>query len=455
MNNIEVQAVVDAAIATALAAFAANQQAANPAVAQVLAPGIFSMTPGLANAATPWDYSTSGGAKVYQTAVKPILPTFDGTQKNLKVFLQSVETKANRFGWTHLVLNIPDAQGVARDLLSQYGMLTIEEVRTEALTYVGDETRAAQASGQIAEMLMESIDGSTKLKLMLHDDEYIINGFKSGTCMLKCLISVVTIETRATVSCIRSALSALPELMNDVGSDITAFNLAVSSHLDTLRSVDQTCDDLLNKLFEAYQTASDSDFKEYIKHKESAWEDNTLNILPANLMKIADDQYKNRIVKRTWNKASKEETNLLALQADTAKSLAELVALQASLGSGDGSTKQKSGKAVQKKSDRRKNEGEWAWKNIAPSGSQSKTKSFKGRDYVACPFHGEVQWVLKSGHEGGCRNDPKTAGSDAKTDKLTPNTENKTRAKYIKALMNAMGTDSGDDEDTASDEENI
>ena len=178
-------------------------------------------------------------------------------------------------------------------------------------------------------------------------------------------------------------------------------------------------------------------------------------------MKYAEDHYKNRVVKRIWNKATKEETDLLALQAETTKGVAQLVALQSAIRDGDTTankptaSKEKTS-SKKNKSERRNNEGEWARKSVAPTGSQDKTKVFKGKHYVACPFHGEVQWVLKDGHEGGCRNDPNHKGSSgaSKNEKLTPNSENKSRAKYIKALMNAMDA-SGDDDGGDTEDENI
>jgi hypothetical protein len=32
-------------------------------------------------------------------------------------------------------------------------------------------------------------------------------------------------------------------------------------------------------------------------------------------------------------------------------------------------------------------------------------KSFEGKDYVCCPFHQDMKWVLKHRHADGCRND--------------------------------------------------
>ena len=39
----------------------------------------------------------------------------------------------------------------------------------------------------------------------------------------------------------------------------------------------------------------------------------------------------------------------------------------------------------------RENAGEWEWKNHAPTANESKEKVFKGKTYVHCKFHKNMQ----------------------------------------------------------------
>jgi hypothetical protein len=48
----------------------------------------------------------------------------------------------------------------------------------------------------------------------------------------------------------------------------------------------------------------------------------------------------------------------------------------------------------------------------APKTGDSHEKKFEGKEYVYCPHHRGTKWVLKSGHVGGCRNDPKHKEGD-------------------------------------------
>jgi hypothetical protein len=60
--------------------------------------------------------------------------------------------------------------------------------------------------------------------------------------------------------------------------------------------------------------------------------------------------------------------------------------------------------------------GKFAWKNIAPADGEPREKKKDGKDYVHCPNHGDLQWVLKEGHLKGCNNAP--AAATPKPDKV-------------------------------------
>jgi hypothetical protein len=409
MDEPAVQALIAAAIATALAdqadALAAAQQAAAAAAAaaagQPAAPA-FALTPGVLNEAAPWDYSTTAGMKLFFASTKGLDPKFKGAQTGLKVFLRALSIKAQNFGWDAMILSIPDSlpTPVNRNLLTHYGLLSIENVQARAATWVGQNSRAAQASKQLAQCITESLEDAVTLKLLVRASEYTVNGVEDGPCMLKTLISVVNIQTRATVSCVRSALKRLPELMNELDSDITVFNGVVSEHIDKLNAMGASCEDLLNHLFEAYQSTSDNALNEYMKDKENKWEDHTIEeMTPETLMTLAEEKFKTLAQKKMHRAPlmtpGKEDSSIIALQAK----VKEMLALQADMpGQHDGTKKKKSGKS--------RDTGEWAWKTVAPTGNQSKEKTFKGKEYLYCPNHGETKWVLKINHADGCRNAP-------------------------------------------------
>jgi hypothetical protein len=407
------QDLADAAAAAALAlqqANAANAAALQQAIAALPPAGggppppvpVFALTPGLANPLQPWNYGTSEGLKIFTFASSKLQDTpYNGDVKGLKMFLIALGKRGESYGWNTTLFNISNQEAVNpqdKNLLTQYGVLTLENCQAHATAYIGIPNRAAQASVMCLNAITASVGPDLMMKLVNRQEDYTLtqNRVMDGTCMVYTLIACVVIHTRATISVIRAQLQSLPALMKQHKSNITTFNADVDDKITSLRAVDEGCQDLLSFLFAAYQTASDKEFREYIHDREVKWENNEIATMTVeDLMATAEGRYKVMVEKGVWAKPSREEADLMALAASIKQADAN---------------KSGGGKADTPRADRtrptRTNEGEWAWKNIAPVGNEPREKTFKNKVYVACKFHKNTQWVLKEGHANGCRNDP-------------------------------------------------
>jgi hypothetical protein len=78
------------------------------------------------------------------------------------------------------------------------------------------------------------------------------------------------VDTRATVSFIRIALSSLDTKMMALDSDISKFNAYVKTQVIALEARGETTTDLLVNVFKGYETAQDSEFALFIKRKRDA-----------------------------------------------------------------------------------------------------------------------------------------------------------------------------------------
>jgi hypothetical protein len=285
MDVAAVQGIVDAAVAAAaaqhqvdLAAAVAAVNAANalalqnaiaglpPARGAPLGggappPPVLALTPGLVNPGQPWNYETSTGLKIFNSASMKLQDTaFVGGSRPLKVLLIALSKRGESFGFNFMVSNQVVPIHVDKNLLTQYGVITIENVRACAATYIGQQTRQAQSAVMVQNCIMASMGKEFTVKLVAKEDEYTVAGTTDGFCMLKVLISLVVIETRATVAVICLRLQSLPALLKSLKSNITLFNLEVDDMITSLTALDEGCQDLLTKLFTAYQMASDKDF---------------------------------------------------------------------------------------------------------------------------------------------------------------------------------------------------
>jgi hypothetical protein len=149
----------------------------------------------------------------------------------------------------------------------------------------------------------------------------------------------------------------------------------------------------------------------YINRKEEQYEDNTItNMDNRTLMSVALEKYKTMVAKGAWMQKSKEELEFIALKNELELARKQLV------------QKPLKQQGNTKKADKGgpKNDGEWAWKSIAPKAGELHHKKFRGKDYIYCPHHGDTKWVLKVNLQGvdhatGCRAKNKPNGSAGMT----------------------------------------
>ena len=167
-------------------------------------------------------------------------------------------------------------------------------------------------------------------------------------------------------------------------------------------------------------------------------------------MTLAEEKYKTLKLKGLWDAPTKEEASIVAMKAALAmktemEGASEFLALKAEVAK----LKGKSGKGRKGEKD-----NDWAWKLVAPTGSQPKEKSFRGKQYIYCMFHGDTKWVLKEKHAKGCRNDPAyKSKDDNKPDPGKLTSPSKKTLSYAKAFMHAMEAEGGDDDEGVPDED--
>jgi hypothetical protein len=238
------------AAAAAAATAAAVQQAAAAAAQQAAAaavPPVFTLAPALANTATFLDFTTSDGAKHFNSATEALNShAFDfEDDSDLQVFLDLVLTKSQVWGW-NAIFNIPvtDAPtGTARNwnLLTHCGMVPLEPVRVYAMSHCSAPLKRAQHSFMLCQCLLNSLTLDF-LKTITADASVchlpavvLINGdVPAGVLLLKLIISRAHVDSPATVLFIRTSLTKLDEKMIELDSDVMKFNIYVKAQVSSL-----------------------------------------------------------------------------------------------------------------------------------------------------------------------------------------------------------------------------
>ena len=228
---------------------------------------VFALGPGRGN--TILDYSNPSHVKAYYKAITSLDNKFDGKPTHLHVFLQSVSNCAKNFGWNN-ILHIEDSLRTTRNLLNEYGLLTIKSIQNFAKTnWINQHVLDAPNSEMLYHFLFESLEDSFKATILLKTNNYCITmgtyTTEDGPCLLKQIIISTFMDTRATVAQIRESLVDMSNEFEKQKGNIMTFNEWVEDQVMILYSRGEEVHNLLTYLCKTYQKAPDSKFIEYIQ----------------------------------------------------------------------------------------------------------------------------------------------------------------------------------------------
>ena len=157
MDATEVQALINAAVAAALADAIAGLAVVPPAGPAGPIEIDFARTPAQANT------GMLNYAKIYDTAVAPLLTRYSGNTSNMHNFLKSIGKRGKLFGRKNIPSSVPTVTET-RDLTKQYGLITLNEIRAHAQVYEAACGRDAQNASQMYNFFsLASISDNTQL----------------------------------------------------------------------------------------------------------------------------------------------------------------------------------------------------------------------------------------------------------------------------------------------------
>ena len=304
-------------------------QAAQPIVPPPVQPGPFALTPALANQ-NVIDLTSAQGIKLYKSITNPLDNKFDGSSKELILFMDELQHKADENGWNHTLLRVSNRHPInptRRNLLMHHRMIDIEDVRAHAETYIGTQARVAQDSNMMYIFIRDSLSKGARLKMATEHVQYDINGTPDGPCYLKALLVTYFVETIATNYVLRQKLQALPDAMKRLKFNVSTFNSYVNQLTQNLTSGGETSTDMMVYLFTAYEKVEDANFHTYIAHKKEAYDEGSTTLTPLSLMALALAKYNLLQTQQTWLKKTKDEEQLVVLSAQLKAANAKITSL--------------------------------------------------------------------------------------------------------------------------------
>jgi len=387
----------------------------NPQAAAAAAP-IFALSPARVNPNDFIDYSTSAGQKLFSKVTAYLEYTFDVEEESIQTFIETLTNRAVMAGWNSGVSNILTIS--QKNLLSQHGTMTLQEVRDDALTYVQQHNRKAQNSYQMYVCIMASLSDAGRAKILTEGSNYIVNGIYSGPLLFKILMIKASTDTRATVTFIRLSLTELDTYMTSVSSDIEKFNQYVRQKQQDLLYRGENTQDLYANLFKGYLACSDSNFTAYIQRlidRYNEGENMTIDeILSKGLTKFMELKQAG-----TWKRPSADQEKIMALTASFEALKDKKLKLANHLTPQSNQKRKKPDKSNKqnfksKTKSKIKDEKDYAWKKVPPGKDDPKSKSRDGKTYLWCEDH--MAWTLHTHDQCKLRlqreKDSKSSSSD-------------------------------------------
>ena len=120
-----------------------------------------------------------------------------------------METGAN-------IIMIADSTGTPRNLVTEYGRLTVEDIETNIQQLIRQQTRQSQNSVQLFHCLTKSMTEAAHLKIVTESDKYMEGETPVGEQLFKLIIQKSVIDTWATATYLRDNLTNLDTYMSTV-----------------------------------------------------------------------------------------------------------------------------------------------------------------------------------------------------------------------------------------------
>jgi len=218
------------------------------------------------------------------------------------------------------IISIPDSSTppVNRNLIDEYGMLTMENIKTHVDTYRNNNDRKAQNADHMCTFLLDSLEANTRDAMTSAKKDWSVDGKGYGPMLYKAIINKTIVDNHHTTAFLEDRLEKLPEFMIDVDSGVGELNKEFREITALLEGRGKTGIDGMKYLFRAYAVCKDPKFRAYIERKEEEYNDSYPNttLTPDQLMQQAQNKFTLRQRANVWGTKSKEEERIVALAAE-------------------------------------------------------------------------------------------------------------------------------------------
>ena len=115
---------------------------------------------------------------------------YDCDPEGFYQFMKALGSRADKCGWTEPdgILSIPTGENEIKSLITDYGSIEYDQVKSYELSFVNQDSRKAQDTAMLHDCIMNSVSKEGKAKLYVNEELYKFGRRQGGACLLKVLI---------------------------------------------------------------------------------------------------------------------------------------------------------------------------------------------------------------------------------------------------------------------------
>ena len=135
------------------------------------------------------DMSAKKGIMTFHATIKPIPVPCGGVSREISHFQSQLKRRADIAGLNHglgNIFDISDKNGDDQNLITQYCCLITEDIKTQAETYMGAQTRQAQNNQMMMNYLLASLAEKCFGKISNDHKSYTIDGVDQPRYYSRC-----------------------------------------------------------------------------------------------------------------------------------------------------------------------------------------------------------------------------------------------------------------------------
>ena len=135
------------------------------------------------------------------------------------------------------------------------------------MTRVDTKHRANQNNQMMQVSIWDSLTMQAQQSHSQYESEYTIGGVICGPLLLKIIIRLATMDSRATISIIRAQLNNFDAYAARVAGDVEKITKFFTDNLDRLKASGASLDDEVDTLFKGLKAVPCKEFRSYINRK--------------------------------------------------------------------------------------------------------------------------------------------------------------------------------------------